>query len=91
MLTNIDLAMQCMRKVDGILDQAMQMGFEGDDLSQANVIIPKADFEAIANSWWIINSVQSSGASQYDSHSIQKAVENSAAGLYYGANFGFMV
>lgn len=50
MLTSIDLAMQCMRKVDGILDQAMQMGFEGEDLSQANVIIPKADFGAIANS-----------------------------------------
>ena len=42
--------MQCMRKVDGILDQAMQMGFEGEDLSQANVVIPKADFEALANS-----------------------------------------
>ncbi len=42
--------MQCMHKVDSILDQAMQMGSEGEDLSQANVIIPKADFEAIANS-----------------------------------------
>ena len=42
--------MQCMRKVDGILDQAMQMGFEGEDLSQANVIIPKAGFETVASS-----------------------------------------
>lgn len=41
---------ECMRKVDGILDQAMQMGFEGEDLSQANVIIPKAGFETVASS-----------------------------------------
>lgn len=38
-----------MRKVDVILDQAMQMGVEGEDLSQANVIIPKADSEATAH------------------------------------------
>ena len=44
------LAMQCMRKVDIILDQAMQMGCEGEDLSQANVIISKADSEVIAHS-----------------------------------------
>ncbi|DBA86304.1 TPA: hypothetical protein ACH3X2_005543 [Trebouxia sp. C0005] len=49
MTGSVDLS-ECMRKVDGILDQAMQMGFEGEDLSQANVIIPKADFGAIANS-----------------------------------------
>ncbi|DBA77617.1 TPA: hypothetical protein ACH3X1_009416 [Trebouxia sp. C0004] len=46
---SVDLS-ECMRKVDGILDQAMQTGFEGEELSQANVIIPKADFDATADS-----------------------------------------
>ncbi len=39
---------QYMHKVDGIIEQSTQMGFEGEDLSQAAVVVPKVDFNTVA-------------------------------------------
>lgn len=47
LLTLLGPVLQYMAKVDQIIEQSTQMGFEGEDLSHANAVVPKVPHDAV--------------------------------------------